>query len=72
VAAPTLGLDETHPQRPTKTAIHPESHELAIGDLIRTYRPVPRSEPLGSVAAVELPRLLIVYEPERGVLINSS
>jgi hypothetical protein len=53
--------------------IHPEWQRLAVGDLVRTYRPVPRFEPLGwIVAAVEPPRLLVVHEPQRRGLINSS
>jgi hypothetical protein len=53
--------------------IHPEWQQLAVGDLVRTYRPVPRFEPLGwLVAAIETPRVLLVHEPERGGVINSS
>jgi hypothetical protein len=53
--------------------IHPEWQHLAVGDLVRTYRPMPRFEPLGwLVAMIEPPRLLVVQEPERGGIINSS
>jgi hypothetical protein len=53
--------------------IHPEWQDLAVGDLMRTYRPVPRFEPLGwIVAALEPERVLVVREPERGGVINSS
>jgi hypothetical protein len=45
--------------------IHPEWLGLAVGDLVRTYRPVPRFEPLGwIVAAIEPERVLIDHEPE--------
>ncbi len=54
-------------------AIHPEWQHLATGDLVRTYRPIPRLEPLGwIVAAVEPTRVLVVHEPERDGIINSS
>jgi hypothetical protein len=53
--------------------IHPEWQHLAVGDLVRTYRPIPRFEPLGwLVAIIEPPRLLVVHEPERAGIINSS
>jgi hypothetical protein len=53
--------------------IHPEWQHLAVGDLVRTYRPIPRFEPLGwLVAVIEPPRLLVVHEPERAGVINSS
>ena len=53
--------------------IRPEWQQLAVGDLVRTYRPIPRFEPLGwIVAAVEPPRTLVVQEPERAGIINSS
>ena len=52
--------------------VHPE-WQLAVGDLVRTYRPIPRFEPLGwIVATVEAARLLVVREPERAGIINSS
>lgn len=54
-------------------AINPEWQHLATGDLVRTYRPLPRFEPLGwFVAVVERPRTLVVHEPERDGIINSS
>jgi hypothetical protein len=53
--------------------IHPEWQHLAVGDLVRTYRSMPRFEPLGwLVATIEPPRLLVVHEPERGGIISSS
>jgi len=53
--------------------IHPEWQQLAPGDLVRTYRPLPRFEPLGWFAAlIDPPRTLVVHEPERGGIINSS
>jgi len=53
--------------------IHPEWQHLVVGDLIRTYRLMPRFEPLGwFVAVVERPRTLVVHEPERRRSINSS
>jgi hypothetical protein len=53
--------------------IHPEWQHLAVGDLVRTYRPIPRFEPLGwLVGMIDPPRLLVVHEPERGGMINSS
>jgi hypothetical protein len=53
--------------------IHPEWQHLAVGDLVRTYRPIPRFEPLGwLVGIIDPPRLLIVHEPERAGIINSS
>src|SRR5919198_3490657 len=53
--------------------IHPEWQHLAVGDLVRTYRPIPRFEPLGwLVTSIEPPRLLVVHEPERAGIINSS
>lgn len=53
--------------------IHPEWQQLAVGDLVRTYRPMPRFEPLGwLVAVVDAPRELVVHEPARGGVINSS
>jgi hypothetical protein len=53
--------------------IHPEWQHLAVGDLVRTYRQIPRFEPLGwLVATVEPAHLLVVHEPERGGIINSS
>jgi hypothetical protein len=54
-------------------AIHPEWQKIAVGDLIRTYRPLRRFEPLGwFVAIVEPSRALVVHEPERNGEINSS
>ena len=53
--------------------IHPEWQHLTVGDLVRTYRPMPRFEPLGwLVAVVEQPRKLVVHEPARAGVINSS
>jgi len=53
--------------------IHPEWQELAVGDLVRTYRPMPRFEPLGWLVAVaDAPRQLVVHEPKRAGVINSS
>jgi hypothetical protein len=53
--------------------IHEEWQHLAVGDLVRTYRPMPRFEPLGwLVAVIEPPRLLVVHEPKRAGIINSS
>jgi hypothetical protein len=53
--------------------IHPEWQDLAVGDLVRTYRPLPRFEPLGwIVAAIESGRVFVVHEPERAGVINSS
>jgi hypothetical protein len=53
--------------------IHPEWQQLAVGDLMRTYRPLPRFEPLGwFVAVVDPARALVVHEPERTGAINSS
>jgi hypothetical protein len=53
--------------------IHPEWQYLAVGDLVRTYRPMPRFAPLGwIVGAIEPARLLVVHEPQRGSVINSS
>jgi hypothetical protein len=53
--------------------IHPEWQHLAVGDLVRTYRPMPRFEPLGwVVGAIEPARLLVVHEPQRAGVINSS
>jgi hypothetical protein len=53
--------------------IHPEWQQLEIGDLVRTYRPMPRFEPLGwFVAVVEPARLLVVHEPARVGVVNSS
>lgn len=53
--------------------IHPEWQHLAVSDLVRTYRPMPRREPLGwLVATIEPPRVLVVHERERGGIINSS
>lgn len=53
--------------------IHPEWQTLAVGDLMRTYRPLPRFEPLGwFVAALEPGRALVVHEPRRKGVINSS
>ena len=53
--------------------IRPEWQHLAVGDLVRTYRPIPRFEPLGwIVAAIEPPRTLVVHEPKRAGIINSS
>jgi hypothetical protein len=53
--------------------IHPEWQELAIGDLIRTYRPIRRFEPLGwLVSVVDPERALVLHEPERNGKINSS
>jgi hypothetical protein len=54
-------------------AIHPEWQDLAVGDLIRTYRPIPRFEPLGWIVdIVEPASALVVHEPARGGVINSS
>ena len=53
--------------------IHPEWQRVAVGDLVRTYRPMPRFEPLGwIVSAVDPRRTLVVHEPERGGVISSS
>jgi hypothetical protein len=53
--------------------IHPEWQRLAVGDLVRTYRPMPRFEPLGWIVyVVEPPRTLVVHEPERRGVISSS
>lgn len=53
--------------------IHPEWQHLAVGDLVRTYRRIPRFEPLGwIVATIDQPRLLVVHEPKRSGVINSS
>jgi hypothetical protein len=53
--------------------IHPEWQQLAVGDLVRTYRPLPRFEPLGwFVAAIDPARALVLQEPERGAVTNSS
>jgi hypothetical protein len=53
--------------------IHPEWQQLVVGDLVRTYRLMPRFEPLGwLVGVVERPRTLVVHEPARGGMINSS
>ena len=53
--------------------IHPEWQALAVGDLVRTYRPMPRFEPLGwFVGRLEPERLLVLHEPERDGVINSS
>jgi hypothetical protein len=53
--------------------IHPEWQTLAVGDLMRTYRPLPRFEPLGwLVAVLEAGRELVVHEPQRNGVINSS
>ena len=53
--------------------IHREWQHLDVGDLVRTYRPLPRFEPLGwIVGAVEPPHVLVVHEPKRRALINSS
>jgi hypothetical protein len=53
--------------------IHPEWQHLAVGDLVRTYGPIPRFEPLGwIVAAIDPPCLLVVHEPKRSDIINSS
>jgi hypothetical protein len=53
--------------------IHPEWQTLAVGDLMRTYRPLPRFEPLGwYVAVLEAGRELVVHEPQRNGVINSS
>jgi hypothetical protein len=53
--------------------IHPEWQQLAVGDLVRTYRPVPRFEPLGwLVGVVDRGRALVLHEPKRDGVINSS
>lgn len=53
--------------------IHSEWQTLAVGDLMRTYRPLPRFEPLGwFVAVLEAGRELVVHEPERKGVVNSS
>jgi hypothetical protein len=53
--------------------IHPEWQTLAVGDLMRTYRPLPRFEPLGwYVAVLDAGRELVVHEPKRNGVINSS
>lgn len=53
--------------------IHPEWQQLNVGDLIRTYRPMPRFEPLGwRVAVVQPAHTLVVHEPKRRGVINSS
>jgi hypothetical protein len=53
--------------------IHPEWQALAPGDLVRTYRPLPRFEPLGwFVAAVQPRHTLVVHEPKRHGIITSS
>jgi hypothetical protein len=53
--------------------IRPEWQQLAVGDLVRTYRPLPRFEPLGwFVAVAERARALVLHEPERGGIVNSS
>jgi hypothetical protein len=53
--------------------IHPEWQQLAVGDLMRTYRPMPRFEPLGwLVSVVDPERVLVLHEPARNGLINSS
>ncbi len=46
--------------------IDSEWQTLAVSDLMRTYRPLPRFEPLGwFVAVVESRRELVVHEPQR-------
>lgn len=51
----------------------PEWQQLEVGDLVRTYRVVPRFEPLGwFVAALEPERLLILREKERDGIVNSA
>jgi hypothetical protein len=53
--------------------IHPEWQQLAVGDLVRTYRNVPKFEPLGWIVAIIEPEaVLVVHEPARGGVINSS
>jgi hypothetical protein len=53
--------------------IRPEWQELAVGDLVRTYRPIPPFEPLGwYVGELEPARSLVLHEPERLGVINSS
>jgi hypothetical protein len=53
--------------------IRPEWQQLEVGDLVRTYRPLPRFEPLGwLVAQIEPARVLVVHEPERADVISSS
>jgi hypothetical protein len=53
--------------------IHPEWQHLAVGELVRTYRPIPRFEPLGWVVAMAEPEsALVVHEPARAGVINSS
>lgn len=53
--------------------IRPEWQELAVGDLIRTYRPLPRFEPLGwYVGELEPARTLVLHEPERRGVVSSS
>jgi hypothetical protein len=36
--------------------IHPEWQHLAVGDLLRTYRPMPRFEPVGCRNSIVMPR----------------
>jgi hypothetical protein len=51
----------------------PEWQRLEVGDLVRTYRVVPRFEPLGwFVAALKSERLLILREKERDGVVNSA
>jgi hypothetical protein len=53
--------------------IHPEWQQLAVGDLVRTYRDMPKFEPLGWIVAIVEPEAaLVVHEPARGGVINSS
>jgi hypothetical protein len=53
--------------------IRPEWQTLTVGDLVRTYRPMPRFEPLGwFVGEIEVPRSLVFHEPVRHAVINSS
>lgn len=53
--------------------IRPEWQALAVGDLVRTYRPLRSFEPLGwYVGEIEPPRTLVLHEPERRGVINSS
>ncbi len=53
--------------------IRPEWQDLAVGDLVRTYRPIPRFEPLGwIVSEIQPARVLVVHEPRRNGPVNSS
>jgi hypothetical protein len=53
--------------------IRAEWQALTVGDLVRTYRPMPRFEPLGwFVGEIEPPQSLVLHEPARNAVINSS